>query len=136
MKNKLTISCSRSNLCRVRKHLENFLFDSNVDDIKSHSIILAVDEICANIIIHSHHCNPTHTIEMSTEINHEKELVIVIRDRGNAFDLSNYKEPNINDLVSSNKKGGLGLMLVKRIMDEIEFYNENNHNICRLKKLL
>jgi serine/threonine-protein kinase RsbW len=32
------------------------------------------------------------------------------------------------------KKGGLGLMLVKRIMDKVEFIKNEDNNICRLKK--
>ncbi len=32
------------------------------------------------------------------------------------------------------RKGGLGIILVKKIMDEIEFESENGTNTCRLIK--
>ncbi len=60
------------------------------------------------------------------------EFVIV--DKGLGFDINQYKEPKLDEIVTSKRKGGLGLMLVKRIMDKIEFSTEKNHNICRLVK--
>jgi len=36
--------------------------------------------------------------------------------------------------VKKKKKGGIGLMLVKRIMDKVEFVNRDQKNICILRK--
>jgi serine/threonine-protein kinase RsbW len=39
-------------------------------------------------------------------------------------------------VIKSKRKGGLGIILVKRIMDKIEFESIQNKNICRLYKIL
>jgi serine/threonine-protein kinase RsbW len=63
------------------------------------------------------------------------QIIFTFRDKGVGFDISTYESPSVEELVSSRRQGGLGLMLVKRIMDKIEFSTEKNHNICKLIKL-
>ena len=95
-----------------------------------------MDEICANLIIHANNCDPTHHLNISVDVKPGIKVVFTIKDKGRTFDFSNYREPSMDEIVSSRKKGGLGLMLVRRIMDDIEFTTEKNYNICRLVKNL
>ncbi|MEQ8532961.1 MAG: ATP-binding protein, partial [Imperialibacter sp.] len=60
--------------------------------------------------------------------------VFEIKDHGEAFNMAQYKEPSLSDIIRTKKKGGIGLMLVNRIMDKIEFYQSNGYNVCRLTK--
>ncbi len=136
MKHNLTISCSKDNLAVVRHFIEELLERYHVSDVESYKIVLAVDEVCANLIIHANNCNAKEFLELLVDVNPHKSIEFTIRDRGVGFDINNYKEPKLKEIVSSKRKGGLGLMLVKRIMDEIEFSKEKNHNICRLVKKL
>ncbi len=104
--------------------------------MESHKLVLAIDEVCANLIIHSNNCDPRARLELLVDFKKGDRISFVIRDRGVSFDLSRYREPSMDEIIASKRKGGLGLMLVKRIMDEIEFTTENNYNICRLIKRL
>lgn len=133
MKDKITIGCSKTELTHIRKFTSDMLEINQVPDLQAHKLVLAVDEVCANIMIHANHCNPENKIEL--EINFTpRQIVFTFRDRGIGFDINKYEAPAINEIVSSRRKGGLGLMLVKRIMDKIEFATEKNYNICRLIK--
>ncbi|HAZ24758.1 MAG TPA: anti-sigma factor, partial [Algoriphagus sp.] len=38
-------------------------------------------------------------------------------------------------VISEKRKGGLGIILVRKIMDEIEFESDRGINTCRLIKL-
>ncbi len=130
---KLSISCSKDNLAKVRTFVEDALLQNQVGELDIHKLVLAVDEVCANLIIHSNHCDKRHRIEI--QVNMEPQQVIFsIKDRGIFFDFAAYQEPSMEEVVSSKRKGGVGLMLVKRIMDKIEFATEKNYNICRLTK--
>jgi serine/threonine-protein kinase RsbW len=40
----------------------------------------------------------------------------------------------MDSLVHDKRKGGLGIRLVKSIMDKVEYVNEEGKNICRLTK--
>lgn len=130
----LSISCEKENLAKVRGFVEKVLLQNNVEELETHKLVLAVDEICANLIIHSNHCDVNHSIDIVIEIQPKVEVVFVIRDKGIFFDINSYKEPSMDDVIHSKRKGGVGLMLVKRIMDKIEFATEKNYNICRLTK--
>lgn len=107
-----------------------------MSDIEAYQIILAVDEICANLIIHSHQCNEEESFELNIDYVDDKEVKFEIIDEGMAFALNQYSEPNLKDIIKKKKKGGLGLMLVQRIMDGIEFSKKNNKNVCLLWKKL
>lgn len=136
MKHNISISCSKQNLAKIRQFVQQTLDMYQVPDVESHKLVLAVDEVCANLIIHANNCNPGEKLELIINIDPDENIVFEIKDQGIGFDISKYKEPQIEDIVMSKRKGGLGLMLVKRIMDQVEFTHEKNHNICRLIKKL
>lgn len=136
MRHKLTISCSKSNLLKIRHFVADQLDSINLSEVEMHKLVLAVDEVCANLIIHSNQCNPTKKIDIIIKLIGTEKIQFIIKDKGISFDLNDYKEPSMNEIVSSGRKGGVGLILVKRIMDKIEFSTEKNYNICRLTKNL
>ncbi|MEQ9468749.1 MAG: ATP-binding protein [Ekhidna sp.] len=134
MNNRLTIGCDKNELVKIRQFTSDMLEEHKVPDLQAHKLVLAVDEVCANLIIHANHCNPQSRIEFDIEFR-PKQIVFTFRDRGIGFDINEYESPSMEELVTSRRQGGLGLMLVKRIMDKIEFSTEKNHNICRLIKV-
>ena len=130
----LTIGCRKEELVRVRQFTSDMLEERKVPDLQAHKLVLAVDEVCANLIIHANNCNPDSNIEFKVEFK-PKQIIFTFKDKGVGFDINEYESPSMEELVSTRRQGGLGLLLVKRIMDKIEFSTEKNHNICRLIKL-
>jgi serine/threonine-protein kinase RsbW len=135
MRDSLTVACTRSILRSVRAFTRESLERLDMDEITVNMLVLAVDEVCSNLIIHAHFCNPNHAITLAI-YTAGTELVFDIKDEGTLFDFSNYMEPKIEDLKRTERKGGMGLMLVNRIMDRIEFHSDGPVNICRLVKKL
>jgi len=129
----LTIGCSKEELVKIRQFTSDKLELNKVPDLQAHKLVLAVDEVCANLIIHANDCNPNNQIEFMIEFR-PKQIVFTFKDKGVGFDINKYESPSMEEIVSTRRQGGLGLMLVKRIMDKIEFSTEKNHNICRLIK--
>lgn len=135
MKHSITIPCAKSNLQQVRNFIIDILKAENLSDLEVHSMVLAVDEVCANIIIHSSNCSPDQTMEVIMEVMDDR-IVYEIIDNGVGFDIRQYPEPDINEIIKTKRKGGVGLMLVKRIMDEIDFYKRKENSIVKLTKYL
>jgi serine/threonine-protein kinase RsbW len=102
-------------------------------EIRVNEIVLAVDEVCANMIIHSCSNDPSYSIDLIIHLS-DDELVFEFINRGERFDISSYKEPNLEELVEKRRKGGLGLMLIHRIMDKIEYRDEGETEIYRMYK--
>ena len=127
------IPCQKSRLGEIRKFLNGLLSEQNISEVDINSLILAVDEMCANIIIHTHNCNPEESIELSVDIQTDG-ITFEIEEKGSGFDINQYQEPSLKDIITKKKKGGLCLILVRRIMDEIQLIRDNNRNIYRLYK--
>lgn len=133
MNQKLRLYCNTDQLVNLRQFLDVRLRDTAMSEIDSLQVILAVEEVCANLIIHSHDCNPTEFIELNV-IRKNGSIVFEIKDYGRGFNILEYQEPNIDQVMKTKRKGGLGIMLVKKIMDKIEFESNGTKNICRLFK--
>jgi len=129
------VPCQKKRLVEIRYFINDVLKKHLDSEIDINSLVLAVDEVCANLMIHSHQCNPKKCIELLVNIE-DDEIIFEIRDTGNGFNYKEYKEPSIEEIIIEKKKGGLGLMLVRRIMDHIEYIENKNSNIYRLKKRL
>jgi serine/threonine-protein kinase RsbW len=85
-----------------------------------YSIQLAADEASTNIIEHAYAGMKGGKLEVECTIT-EDELKIVMRDRGKSFDPSSVPEPNVNADLSKRKIGGLGMYLMRQLMDEVHY---------------
>lgn len=135
MSRKLRLYCNTNQLVYLREFLYQTLQSTPLGEIDQHQVILAVEEVCANLIIHSHSCNHTSFIEVVSEISND-QAIFEIYDFGQGFNILEYQEPELSHVVKSKRKGGLGIMLVKKIMDKIEFETNGTKNTCRLFKNL
>lgn len=131
---RLKTPCQREKLKEIRRFIAEALDSIGFSEKEAMQVILAVDEVCANLIIHSNKCDPSESLEIYIEDGREGEVMFEIIDRGDGFNYKSYKEPNLEEIVRKRRKGGLGIMLVKNIMDSVEFSQEKNRNICRLVK--
>lgn len=130
------VPCCKDKLQSIRDFVTNILAHYNLSEVDAHQLVLAVDEVCANLMIHSHHCNPDESIELIINVEEGAGITFEIRDEGAGFDICDYQEPDLNEIIGTKRKGGVGLMLVRRIMDHIEFdcCAKKRHNIYRLRK--
>jgi serine/threonine-protein kinase RsbW len=128
------IGCSLENLKGVRDFVRKSLRGTVVSDVVLNEIILALDEMCSNLMIHAHHCNPNHLLEMHIETSNKGIIVFEILDDGEMFDINRFQEPKLDNLIHEKRKGGLGIRLVKSIMDDVVYTHRDGRNICRLTK--
>ena len=138
MSHKLKVSCRKEQLQSIRDFVHTHLKNYTLSDIMLSQLVLAVDEVCSNLMIHSHDCNPHHSIEIAIQVKDSTCITFEISDKGKGFNFHGYREPCIEDIIKSRKKGGVGLLLVKRIMDRVEYdFNERTQrNIYRLQKFM
>lgn len=128
------IGCKIDNLQEIRQFVHKALSQHGIRDIEISEMVLALDEMCSNLMIHAHHCNPDDSVEVKIQIGKDLPVVFEILDDGSVFDINFFQEPSLKDLVNEKRKGGLGIRLVKSIMDEVEYLTRDGKNVCRLKK--
>lgn len=107
----------------------------DINEKISHQVVLAVDEACANCMIHQHQCDNLSTLEIS--IFREGEVLYAeIKDPGKAFPINTYQPEKLHEIIKKRAKGGLGISLIHKIMDEIQVRQESNYSLYRLGKKL
>lgn len=86
---------------------------------------IAVDEAVTNIIEHGYEDRPrgTGSIQVSATVNQD-EFRIVIIDQGSSFDPSSLSDIDIERHVQAGHTGGLGVFLMRKIMDVVDYHYE------------
>ncbi len=141
MKNLDNINESRSfrssttALSDVREFINRRAADFGFGDKEVSEITLAVDEACTNVIKHAYKENPEAEFEIKI-IASGAEFEIVIRDWGHGFDPEKVPVPNIKEKVKRHKAGGLGIFMMRKLMDTVEYHGENSVNEVRLVRYL
>ena len=136
MKQALRISCTRRNLKVVRDFVSEFLAGYQLSEVLINQIVLAVDEVVANLIIHGNGEDESKYLDVRVGVKNHEFGIELEDTNGASYSPNSYQEPDLQEYVRIGKKGGVGMMLVNRIMDRVEFTTHNSHNICRLYKQL
>lgn len=93
----------------------------NGDDLEN--IGLAIDEACTNVIRHSYGNNKNGTIQIGIIIDDDR-ITFTVEDKGEegqGFDPDKISIPDRREYLERMEKGGLGLYLIRKIMDEVRY---------------
>jgi len=117
---KSTFDANFHNLDEIREFVAETARQAGFSDKEIYSIQLAADEASTNIIEHAYAGIENGKIEIDCSIEGD-ELKIVMRDNGKSFDPSSVPEPNVKADLSERKIGGLGMYLMRKLMDEVTY---------------
>jgi anti-sigma regulatory factor (Ser/Thr protein kinase) len=91
---------------------------------------LAVEEAVVNICLYAYEVPPG---ELLVRIDPgEKSFIVELVDEGIPFDPLAVNEPDLRAAVEERAVGGLGIFLVRRVMDEVAYHREGSRNVLRL----
>jgi serine/threonine-protein kinase RsbW len=85
-----------------------------------YSLQLAADEAASNIIEHAYKGISNASLDITCDAR-DDTLIITMRDTGLSFDPSNIKQPNLKAELSERQIGGLGIYLMRKLMDEVRY---------------
>ena len=116
----LIVKSKTENLSLIRDFISSQAASSGISAEQIENIMLAVDEACTNIIKHAYKSFPEGDIVIKLEFNNQK-LIISIIDHGNTFDPSAVPDPDLQKYYRNGKVGGLGMYLMKTLMDDVKY---------------
>ena len=134
MKHSCQVNCSLKNLKKVRDFVRGSLHGVACDADCMDEIVLAMDEMCSNLMIHAHHCDPNDQLELTIDSSQKEQIIFEIADEAQLFNINQFNTPDLNNLISEKRKGGLGIRLVKSIMTSIDYYQRDGRVVCRMIK--
>ncbi len=134
----LTIPCDCSYLSMVRKSVHEVLSQTKFHVEDAHLIALAIDEAIANVIEHGFEtCADLKAQEVKIVLDAlPGSLEIRILDHGQPFNPSAVSpEVDLREFVRNGRKGGLGIFLIQKIMDEVHYdFKQGSHNELHMIK--
>lgn len=117
----LKIPSQTYNLSMVRDFVADVAERIGFEKEEIANIQLAVDEACTNAIKHAYKDNgEKHFIHLYMKTDSAK-LTIDIVDKGEGIDITNLPDADIQSRLQQYRRGGLGIYLMKQLMDEVRF---------------
>ena len=122
-----------SELDRLCQNLETFGQKFGLSKKLIFEINLALDELFTNIISYGFQDDKEHVVRIT--LTPENDLLcLCIEDDGKPFNPIEFESPDVSCSVEKCKIGGLGIHIMKKLMDEICYERCDDKNLLNLKK--
>src|SRR5262245_9895035 len=121
-----------SEIERVTRVAEDFARRHQIDAETSHNLKLALDETLTNIMSYAYDNAVEHIIVARLSLTQGK-LIVEVEDDGIPFNPLSAPEPDTKQSLEERSIGGLGIYLVRKLMDELEYRRQNGRNILTMK---
>ena len=122
----------------VYSFLDGLMKDIGLEKKIHTNVLVACEEIFVNVSMYAykHLDEPGNVTVKFLYDKGSNEIYITFIDEGIKFDPTKADPADITSSVKDRKIGGLGIFLVKQIMDKMEYRYTQNRNILKLTKKL
>jgi serine/threonine-protein kinase RsbW len=120
-------------LDEIRDYVAEVARRNGFADKEIYSLQLAADEAASNIIEHAYEGITNGSIDLSCDMRGDV-FTITMRDQGRTFDPSKVKLPNLKADLSERQIGGLGVYLMRKLMDEVRYETSGKNNTLTMIK--
>lgn len=135
MEKELILRNKRDDISLLAPFIKEFASQEGVPEELVLSLNLAVEEAVSNVILYAYPPDEEHTASLVADRN-GNEVTFILSDTGKEFDPTVAPEADITLSAEEREIGGLGIFLVRQIMDTVEYQRTGDKNILTLKKLL
>lgn len=116
----LQVPSSTENLALIREFVTAVGQQAGLSEAEIGKIELAVDEACANVIEHAYGHDVSKEVVICAYID-DDTITFKIKDTGKGFDPTQIAQEELEKLIQERKDGGLGMRLIKKLMDEVNY---------------
>ena len=120
------------NLCQ---HLNKFGQDAGLSEACITDINICLDELFTNIVNYGFEDKLEHMTRFTINLDN-KVLTLIIEDEGIAFNPLEKEDPEIPADLIDVRIGGLGIHIVRKLMDDISYKREQGKNRLTMKKFI
>ena len=122
---------------RLAVFVEELADEAGIDPATSFNLNLALEEAVTNIINYAYPQGEDHTFTLTADKDGKGTLTLTLNDEGTAFNpLEQAPEVDTTLGVEERDIGGLGIFLIRQIMDDVCYERTDGHNILTLTKQL
>ncbi len=120
-------------LDEIREFVGKKARSSGFSEKDVYSIQLAADEAASNVIEHAYAGKSNGKIELTCDFKNNL-LIITLMDHGKSFDPSEVKAPDLKANLFDRQIGGLGIYLMRTLMDDIQYRSDKSGNLLIMRK--
>ena len=122
-------------ISRLQGFVESVGEELSLDPSLVMGLNLALEEAVANVVLYAYSAPGEGEIRLSAEWEAEAgELCFVLLDQGVPFDPTGVPNADVTLAVEDRPIGGLGILLIRNIMDEVAYRREDGCNVLTMKK--
>jgi len=129
----VTLSNHLSELERLHQVLWQFGKEQDLPKNLINTMNLALEEIVTNVIEHGYEDNGEHSIIIRCSVQ-DGQVMAEVEDDGQPFNPLQSPDPDISKPLEDRPIGGLGIYLVRNVMDAFDYTYQEGKNQIRLKK--
>ena len=118
---------------RLHRFVQTVSEHAGLDDALSMNLNLALEEAVSNVLLYAYPAGTQPHVEIGAVVR-EDRIDFTVTDSGTAFDPTSLPDPDLTVDVKDRPVGGLGIYLVKRIMDHVSYTRKNGKNILSMTK--
>ena len=131
---RIALTRNIAEISRLNGWVEDCCRDAGIARDTAFKVKLALEETVANVIQHAFRGIPApHRIKVQLDIA-AACVTAVVTDNGRPFDPSTASEPDVSLPLERRHPGGLGILLLHRMVDRIEYHRTGGRNRLRLEK--
>ena len=130
----VTLEAAEENLDEVLRFVEDTLENTGCSLEDQRQIAIAVEEVFINIVSYAYKPGRGDTTLRLDVSQDPAEITITFIDHGVPFDPLAKEDPDIDLPAKQRKVGGLGIFVVKNLMDDVFYEYRNGQNILTMKK--
>jgi serine/threonine-protein kinase RsbW len=94
-------------------------------------IELALEEVFVNVCQYAYP-EELGEVEVTCAVDAQRRFIIAVIDRGIPFDPLSLTAPDLTEDMDSRQVGGMGVFLVRSLMDDVAYRREDNQNILQI----
>lgn len=131
--NTLTLKNKISEITKLTAFVKSTAENLHIESAMANKIKLGIEEAVVNVIEYAYPSDIEGNVDVEMEAD-EDTIRFIISDSGTEFDPTKVSKTDTTLSVDERPIGGLGILLVRNLMDNINYERANGKNILRLEK--
>lgn len=125
-------AASQESLDEIREFVQTALLTTDLGKKAIAGLLLAIEEVVSNIIRHGYLYGPG---RLRLRIRATRRIVtITVHDNGRAYEVNFDEKPDAQQLAETGRRGGLGLLLIRKVTDAVDYKRVGDENIITMIK--
>lgn len=135
METELTLRNEVSEISRLAAFVEGLGEELNLSPDVVFNLNLALEEAVTNVVLYAYPQGQSGDISLTASV-HDNMIEFSLSDSGKSFDPTQMPDADVTLSADERQIGGLGIFLIRQIMDDVRYERAGGRNVLTLTKFI